>query len=633
MHKLIRLVSLAALLAACARQPTPTAAPPSPTLDARTAALSEAVNIVEARAVESEAFAPASLGYMLRAGGQVKTGDASKARLDFSDGTIVRLAQNSTFVMQSAAISDGSLLARVRLEAGKIWVSLTGGTLQVETPVGVAAVRGYFAIIQYSPGDPSNPDDDLLVLDCLEGACAAQNENVDAQLGNLERVVLNRVGFLRMTLTSAYVEAFLRENPEGQRLVATLTAAPPATDTATPMTTRAPRPSPTFTPSPTRTAIAAPTETPLLTATPIPATLPPLAILGQHTVRAGETLFCIGRGYGVLPDAIALVNGLTAPFNLTLDQVLKIPAVRWETIPAGPVCPPQFTPVFPALPPNVGTPTNTPTITLTPTPTCPPGQFFDPFQKLCRPPDTPVPSGTPTATALPPTFTPSATFTPTPLPSIPTIAGLNPTAAQAGGPSFTLIVNGANFVPASVVQWNSVNRTTTFVSPTQLNATISAAGIAAVGSASITVFTPAPGGGTSGPATFSIIDSIGPTITNIVISPPPPTSIGSRTSCQVTITADISDPSGVSIANVDWIATNTFTGTPVPAGTGSVSMSPVSGTTWQVLWTVSLINGPFPYYGTVTWSITPVGGSLVQNSNNVAGITVIDVPPTFGGCP
>ncbi len=629
MSKLTRLISLAALLAACARQPTPTAAPPSPTLDARTAALSEAVNIVEARAVESEAFAPASLGYMLRAGGQVKTGDASKARLDFSDGTIVRLAQNSTFVMQSAAIADGSLLARVRLEAGKIWVSLTGGTLQVETPVGVAAVRGSFAIIQYSPGDPSNPDDDLLVLDCLEGACTAQNENVDAQLGNLERVVLNRVGSLRMTLTGADVEAFLRENPEGQRLAATLTAAPPATDTATPTKTHIPRPSPTFTPSRAPTTIASPTATPLLTATPIPATLPPIAILGLHTVRAGETLFCIGRGYGVLPDAIALVNSLTAPFNLTLDQVLKIPAVRWETIPPGPSCPPQFTPVFPALPPNVGTPTNTPTITLTPTPTCPPGQFFDPFQKRCRPPDTPVPSGTPMATALPPTFTPTAT----PTPGVPAITGLSPASTQAGGPSFTLIVNGTNFVPGSVVLWNSASRPTTFVGATQLSAAISAADIATVGSASITVFTPAPGGGTSGPATLSIIDTIGPTITNITINPPPPTSIGSSTSCQVVITADISDPSGVSIANVDWIATNTFTGTPVPAGTGSISMSPLSGTTWEAVWTVSLINGPFPYYGTVTWSITAVDGSPGQNSNNVAGITVIDVPPTFGGCP
>jgi LysM repeat protein len=629
MHKLFRLVTLAALLTACGARPTLTAAPPSPTLDARTAALAEAVNVVEARAAETEAFAPVSLGYLLRAGGQVQTGDASKARLDFSDGTIVRLAQKSTFAMQTVTTSDQGLLAHVRLEAGKLWVSLTGGTLQVETPVGVAAVRGSFAVIQYDPGDPANPDDDLLVLDCLEGSCTAQNDNVDQQLGNLERVVLNRTGFLRMTLTGADVDAFLKENPEGQRLAATLTAAPPATDTPSPSATHTPRPSPTLTPSSAPTVTGSPTETPLHTATPIPATIPPVAILGQHTVRAGETLFCIGRGYGVLPEAIALVNGLVAPFNLAVDQVLKIPAVRWTDIPPGPVCPPQFTPVFPALAPNVGTATFTPTITLTPTPTCPAGQFFDPFQQRCRPPDAPVPTGTPTATALPPTFTPTATATP----GIPAITGLNPASVQAGSPGFTLVVNGTNFVPGSVVLWNGASRSTTFVSATQLSAAISAADIITIGSASITVFTPPPGGGTSRPATLSIIDTIGPTIANITINPPPPTSIGSSTSCQVVISADISDPSGVSIANVDWIATNTFTGTPTPAGTGSVPMSPLSGTTWQVTWTVSLINGPFPYYGTVTWSITAVDGSPSQNSNNVAGVTVIDVPASQGGCP
>jgi LysM repeat protein len=356
MQKLIRLVCLAALLVACGVRPTPTAAPPSPTLDARAAALSDAVNIVEARAAESEAFAPVSLGYVLRVSGQIKTGDASKARLDFSDGTIVRLAQNSTFVMQAATTSDRGLLARVRLEAGKLWVSLTGGTLQVETPVGVAAVRGSFAVIQYSPGDPANPDDDLLLLDCLEGACTAQNDNVDAQLGNLERVVLNRVGSLRMTLTGADVEAFLKENPEGQRLAATLTAAPPATDTVTPTTTHTPPPSPTLTPSPVPTATAPPTETPLLTATPISATIPPVAILGQHTVRAGETLFCIGRGYGVLPGAIAQANGLTLPFNILPGQTLKIPEVQWVNVEPGPVCAPQFQSPFPGLPPPTETP-------------------------------------------------------------------------------------------------------------------------------------------------------------------------------------------------------------------------------------------------------------------------------------
>ena len=47
-------------------------------------------------------------------------------------------------------------------------------------------------------------------------------------------------------------------------------------------------------------------------------------------------------------------------------------------------------------------------------------------------------------------------------------------------------------------------RATTYGSPTQLTATILASDIAAAGSLSITVFTPAPGGGTSGAQTLTI---------------------------------------------------------------------------------------------------------------------------------
>ncbi|MDP2625425.1 MAG: hypothetical protein Q8Q58_00765, partial [Candidatus Rokubacteria bacterium] len=69
---------------------------------------------------------------------------------------------------------------------------------------------------------------------------------------------------------------------------------------------------------------------------------------------------------------------------------------------------------------------------------------------------------------------------------------------------FTLTANGSGFVSASTVRWNGAARTTTFVSATQLQATIPAADIVAVGTAEVTVFTPTPGGGTSGSATFTI---------------------------------------------------------------------------------------------------------------------------------
>ena len=96
----------------------------------------------------------------------------------------------------------------------------------------------------------------------------------------------------------------------------------------------------------------------------------------------------------------------------------------------------------------------------------------------------------------------------------PTITSLVPNSATAGGASFSLIVNGTNLISSSVVNFNGSPRTTTFVSGGQVTAAITAADIAAAGSASITVANPAPGGGTSSAATLAINNPF-PTVSSI----------------------------------------------------------------------------------------------------------------------
>ncbi len=110
--------------------------------------------------------------------------------------------------------------------------------------------------------------------------------------------------------------------------------------------------SPTPIPSSTFSAYPAPASAVgFTTVTPVPFTpLPPAPIIGWHTVQAGETIFCIGRGYGVLPAAIAQANALSADLSVAAGRVLQIPAVQWTDIPAGPVCAPQFQSPFPGLP-------------------------------------------------------------------------------------------------------------------------------------------------------------------------------------------------------------------------------------------------------------------------------------------
>jgi hypothetical protein len=86
-------------------------------------------------------------------------------------------------------------------------------------------------------------------------------------------------------------------------------------------------------------------------------------------------------------------------------------------------------------------------------------------------------------------------------PSVPTTTGLSPTSSYVGGPAFTLTVNGTGFITSSVVRWNGSDLATTYVSDTQLTASIPATDIQAAGTAQVTVFT--PGAGESNAQTFT----------------------------------------------------------------------------------------------------------------------------------
>jgi subtilisin family serine protease len=92
----------------------------------------------------------------------------------------------------------------------------------------------------------------------------------------------------------------------------------------------------------------------------------------------------------------------------------------------------------------------------------------------------------------------------TPPSPVPVLTSLSPTSTPTGTTSFTLTVNGSGFATTSVVRWNGADRSTTFVSSSQLRATIPASDRASAGTAEVTVFSPAPGGGTSAPLTFTI---------------------------------------------------------------------------------------------------------------------------------
>jgi outer membrane protein assembly factor BamB len=71
------------------------------------------------------------------------------------------------------------------------------------------------------------------------------------------------------------------------------------------------------------------------------------------------------------------------------------------------------------------------------------------------------------------------------------VTSISPTSVAEGGAAFKLTVLGSGFASGDTVQWNGSNRSTAYVSTTELIAQINEADIAATGSASITVTNPA----------------------------------------------------------------------------------------------------------------------------------------------
>lgn len=82
----------------------------------------------------------------------------------------------------------------------------------------------------------------------------------------------------------------------------------------------------------------------------------------------------------------------------------------------------------------------------------------------------------------------------------PVIASISPSTIIAGGASFTLTVNGSNFIPSSAVNWNGNQLSTAFVSAARLTAQVPMSRIANPGTATITVVGP----GTSNAVTVTI---------------------------------------------------------------------------------------------------------------------------------
>jgi hypothetical protein len=246
-------------------------------------------------------------------------------------------------------------------------------------------------------------------------------------------------------------------------------------------------------------------------------------------------------------------------------------------------------------------------------------------------------SGTPTAagtysvpiSATNVSGTGTATLTLTINNRVPTTTSISPSSTIAGSAQFTLTVNGTNVVSTSTVNWNGSPLTTTFVSSTQLTAIVPAANVAAVGTASVTVVNPSPGGGTSNAQTFTI-------------NPPPPVitsattasgTVGLPFSYQITATNNptsynaVGLPAGLSVNT----STGLISGTPTAAGTYSVTISATNaGGTGSATLTLTVVIPPPPVITSATTANGTVGFPFsyqITATNNPTSFDATGLPP------
>jgi len=192
---------------------------------------------------------------------------------------------------------------------------------------------------------------------------------------------------------------------------------------------------------------------------------------------------------------------------------------------------------------------------------------------------------------------------------VPSISSLSPIGATVGGAAFTLTVNGANFISSSVVRWNGNDRPTVFVNATQLSIVVPTTDLTLAGAAQITVFNPAPGGGSSTPVSFSISAS-GPVELDIV-----PLVL----QFQALAASANPSPQTLRISNRGSGSVNWTAQTATVTGGSWLNLSAISGSATAVVPSLVQINASVGglaagvYNGTITVQNTAGGTPVVVN--------------------
>ncbi|MEO6406069.1 MAG: T9SS type A sorting domain-containing protein, partial [Ferruginibacter sp.] len=214
--------------------------------------------------------------------------------------------------------------------------------------------------------------------------------------------------------------------------------------------------------------------------------------------------------------------------------------------------------------------------------------------------------------------------------SSPTLTTITPSSANVGDPGFTITVDGTNFASGnSTVTWNGTNRTTTFVSATQLTASIPASDLSTSGTATVGVTTTGAAAPLSNSQLFTINASSGATITlTSALTAFGNVCINNSTAAN-SFTIDGSNLTGSNIS-VDALPGFTYSENLAGPYTSSINFSytgnSFTGKLIYVIFSPTIIQS---YSGNILLN----GGGIVNYPVPAAGVGVNDAPSVTTGTP
>jgi len=179
------------------------------------AKLSELAGVVEVRNSAQDKFNQVNDGFILKAVQQLQTKEESRARLDLSTGSIVRLGQNTIFSLDPPVSGGDGALSRLQLQVGRVWVILKGGTLEVNTSGGLASVRGSYMSVWVKSG--SNE----IIVCCLEGSCTYQNAGGIVSLTTGQKIISTdtNVTPAMQPMDQADIQDWQNNSPESSAII------------------------------------------------------------------------------------------------------------------------------------------------------------------------------------------------------------------------------------------------------------------------------------------------------------------------------------------------------------------------------------------------------------------------------